>query len=71
MEEQMVKIKHNLKATRDRKKSYENKGKTLGEFKVGKHVFLKVKPKKSSLKLGGRHKSALCVSCVFIEKVCA
>jgi hypothetical protein len=50
MEEQMVKIKQNLKATQDRQKSYADKNKTYREFKVGEHVFLKVKPKKSSLK---------------------
>jgi hypothetical protein len=52
MEERMMKIKHNLKFTQDRKKSYVDKGGTDREFKVGDHVFLKVKSKRSSLKLG-------------------
>jgi hypothetical protein len=43
MEEKMIKIKHNLKASQDRKKSYADKGKTHRECKVGDHVFLKVK----------------------------
>jgi hypothetical protein len=43
MEEQMIKIKQNLKAAQDRKKSYVDKGRTHKEFKVGDHVFLKVK----------------------------
>jgi hypothetical protein len=43
MEEQMVKIKQNLKVAQDRQKNYANKGRTHREFKVGDHVFLKVK----------------------------
>jgi hypothetical protein len=34
------------------KKIYVDKGKTHREFKVGNHVFLKVKANRSSLKLG-------------------
>jgi hypothetical protein len=52
MKEQMIKTKQNLKAADDRKKNYANKGRTHREFKVGDHVFLKVKANKSSLKLG-------------------
>jgi DNA-directed RNA polymerase subunit E'/Rpb7 len=52
MEEKMMKIKQNLKASQDRKKIYVDKGRTHREFKVGDHVFLKVKANKSSLKLG-------------------
>jgi hypothetical protein len=48
----MIKIKQNLKATRDRKKIYVDQGRTHREFNVGDHVFLKVKANKSSLKLG-------------------
>jgi hypothetical protein len=43
MEEMMVKIRKNTKAFQDRQKSYANKGQTFREFKVGDHVFLKVK----------------------------
>jgi hypothetical protein len=50
MEEQMLKIKQNLKAAQDRQKSYDNKNRTHREFKVGDHVFLKVKANKSSLR---------------------
>jgi hypothetical protein len=49
MEEQMLKIKQNLKTTQGRQKSYVDKNRTL---KVGDHVFLKVKANGSSLKLG-------------------
>jgi hypothetical protein len=60
MEEKMLKIEQNLKATQDRKKIYVDKGKTHREFKVGDHVFLKVKDNKSSLKLGNCSKLAAC-----------
>ena len=36
----------------DRHKSYTNNKKTTKEYKVGEHVFLRVKPKKSKLRLG-------------------
>jgi hypothetical protein len=52
IEHKMIKIKKNLKATQDRQKSYVDKGRTHTEFKVGYHVFFKVKSNKSSLKLG-------------------
>jgi hypothetical protein len=52
MKEQMIKIKQNLKAAQDRQKIYADKGRTQREFKVGDHVFLKVKANRSSLKLG-------------------
>ena len=52
MEDQMIRIKHNLKASQDRQKSYADSN------KVGDHVFLKVKTNKSSLKLGSCAKLA-------------
>jgi hypothetical protein len=58
MEEKMLKIKQNLKATRDRQKRYDDKNRTHQEFKVGDHVFLKVKTNRSSLKLGNCTKLA-------------
>jgi hypothetical protein len=58
MEEQMLKIKKNLKASQDRQKSYADKNRTHREFKVGDHVFLKVKANISSLKLGNCSKLA-------------
>jgi hypothetical protein len=58
MEDQVVKIKHNLKVAQDRHKFYVDKNMTIREFKVGEHVLLKVKPKKSSLKLGSCTKMA-------------
>jgi hypothetical protein len=52
MEDQMIKIKKNLKASQDRQKIYADKNRTHRDFKVGDHVFLKVKANRSSLKLG-------------------
>jgi hypothetical protein len=57
MEEQMTRIKHNLKVAQDRKKSYAEKNRVLRDFKVGEHVFLKVK-EKCSLRLGSCPKLA-------------
>jgi hypothetical protein len=48
----MVKIRQNLKASHDMHKSYVNKNKNLKDFKVDEHVFLKVKEKRSSIRLG-------------------
>jgi hypothetical protein len=58
IEDQVVKIKQNLKAAQDRHKVYADKNMTTREFKVGEHVLLKVKPKKRSLKLGSCTKMA-------------
>jgi hypothetical protein len=58
MGKQMLKIKQNLKASQDKQKSYVDNGRTHREFKVGDHVFLKVKANKSSLKLGSCSKLA-------------
>ena len=52
MEEKMIKIKKNLKASQERQKIYVDKGRNHREFKVGDHVFLKVKANRGSLKLG-------------------
>jgi hypothetical protein len=52
MEDQMIKIKQNLKVAQERKKNYVDKNRNHREFKVGDHVFLKVKANRSSLKLG-------------------
>jgi hypothetical protein len=52
MEEQMVKIMNNLKVAQDREKSCTDRGINHKELKVGDHVFLKVKFRRSSLKLG-------------------
>ena len=52
MEQEDAKIRHNLKADQYRQKRYENKHRVHKEFNVGDHVYLRVRPRKSSLKLG-------------------
>jgi hypothetical protein len=47
----VVKIRNNLKVAQDRKNSYADKNGTYKEFKVGNHAFLKLKDKRSSLRL--------------------
>jgi hypothetical protein len=47
----MAKIKMNLKFTQDRKTIYADKTRVFRYFKVGEHVFLKVKAKRSLLRL--------------------
>jgi hypothetical protein len=58
MEEQMLKIKQNLKVAQDRNNNYADKNRTHREFKVGDQFFLKVKANRSSLKLGSCSKLA-------------
>ena len=52
MEQEVVKIRQNLKAAQDRHKSYADKHRMNIVFSVGYHVYLRVKAKKISLKLG-------------------
>jgi hypothetical protein len=71
MEEQMIKINQNLKAAQDRQKIYVDKGRNHREFKVGDHVFLKVKANRSSLKLGNcsKMKARYCGPFEILEKI--
>jgi hypothetical protein len=55
----MVRITKNLKTPHDMQKFYADKGRMHGEFRVGEHVFLKVKAKKSSVRLGSYPKLAM------------
>ena len=52
MELTVKQVQHNLKVAQDRQKSYADLKRTLREFEVGDHVYVKVKPRKSSLRLG-------------------
>ena len=52
MEQQVLKIRKTLKAAQDRQKSYVDKHRMNREFSIGDHVYLRVKAKKVSLKLG-------------------
>ena len=46
MEQEVVKIRQNLKAAQDRQKSYADKHRMNREFSVGDHVYLRVKARK-------------------------
>jgi hypothetical protein len=52
MENMVRKVQHNLKEAHDRQKSYADQKTRHLEFQVGDHVYLKVKARKHSLKLG-------------------
>jgi len=52
MEQAIIKIRHNLKISQDKHKSYVDSKITPTEFKVGDHEYLWVKPKRISLKMG-------------------
>ena len=52
MEQEVAKIRHNLKSGQDRQKIYANKHRVHRDFNVGDHVYLRVRAMKSSLKLG-------------------
>ena len=56
MEQDFSKIRQNLKAARYRHKSYGDKHRVHREFSVGDHVYLRVRPRKSYLKLGNCNK---------------
>ena len=51
MELTMKQVQQNLKVSQDRQKSYVDLERTSTEFQVGDHVYIKVNPKKSSLRL--------------------
>ena len=70
--EQIVKEVHNnLKVAQDRQKSYANLKRQGKEFSVRDHVYLRFKPKKSSLKLGSCTKLAprLCGPFQVLERI--
>jgi hypothetical protein len=52
MEQQVIQIKKNLKNAQDRQKSYADRKRTPKEFKTGDHVYLIIRPNKSSLRMG-------------------
>ena len=71
MELTVKQVQQNLKAAQDRKKSYVNLKRTPREFQVGDHVYIIVKPKKISLRLGKYSKLApmYCGSFEILAKV--
>ena len=52
MEQEVVKIRKNLKVAQDKQKRYAYKHRGNREFSVGDHVYLRVREKKISLKIG-------------------
>jgi hypothetical protein len=52
MEQQVMQIKQNLKIAQDRKKSYVDRKRIPREFNMGDHAYLRVRPMKSSLRMG-------------------
>ena len=52
MDQEVAKIRQSLEASQDRQKSYVDKHRVHIEFCVGDHVYLRVRPRKSYLKLG-------------------
>jgi hypothetical protein len=58
MEQQVIQLKQNLKVAQDIYKSFIDKKRTPREFKMGDHVYLRVRSKKSSLRMGACAKLA-------------
>ena len=54
----MKQVQGNLKVAQDRQKSQVDLKRTPKDFQIGEHVFIKVRPKKSSLRLGSFAKLA-------------
>ena len=52
MEGIVKQIQKNIKTAQDRQKNYADKKRVHREFKVGEHVYLRIKPKKSTLYAG-------------------
>ena len=52
MGQEVTKIRQNLKVAQDRQKSYADKHRVNRDFSVRDHVYLRVRARKSSLKLG-------------------
>ena len=67
----MKQVQSNLKTSQDRQKSHVDLKRTPKEFQVGEHVFVKVKPRKSSFELGISVKLAprYCVPFEILERV--
>jgi hypothetical protein len=52
MEQQVIQKKKNMKISQDRQKICADRKRTPREFKTGDHVCLRVRPEKSSLRMG-------------------
>jgi hypothetical protein len=71
MENHMPKINKSLNASQDRHKSCVDRNRVSKDFKVGEHVFLKVKENISSLRLGSCPKftTIYCGSFKILERI--
>jgi hypothetical protein len=58
MEQQVIQIKKNLKISQDRQKCYADRKRNTREFKIEDHVYLIIRPRKSSLRMGNCAKMA-------------
>ena len=61
MDQQIQIIRENLKKASDRQKSYVDQKRAPRSFEKGDKVILKVKPKRSSLKLGKIQEASLLI----------
>ena len=52
MDHEVVNIRQNFKTTQYRQKRYVDKNRVHREFIIGDHVYLRVRPRKSSLNVG-------------------
>ena len=50
MEVEVKRIRKNLKAAQDRQKIYADKKRSYREFVVGDHVYMRIKPKRSTMR---------------------
>ena len=58
MEQEVIHIRQNLKIAQDKQKSYADMKMTTREFKTEDHVYLRVRPRKSSMRMGACAKLA-------------
>jgi hypothetical protein len=58
MEQKLVQIRQNLKITQDRQKIYADRKRNPKEFKTRDYIHLRVRPRKSSLRMGACTKLA-------------
>ena len=71
MEQEVANIMQNMKEAQDRQKSYANKHRVHKYFCVGDHVYVRVRSRKSSLKLGSCAKPSprYCVHFEVLERI--
>ena len=51
LEQKVIQTKKNMKIAQDRQKIYVDRKRTPREFKTGEHVYLRVRPRKISLRI--------------------